>query len=73
LPQCEARNRRDTGAGNRRAAHIFIHYPERRRLPMRVKSFANFMLERRRGNPDLGSDAQSLVRPFLLPASGKRN
>ena len=54
-------------------AHIFIHYPERRQLPMRVKSFVSFMLERLRGNPDLGSDAQSLVRPFLQPASRKRN
>ena len=54
-------------------AHIFIHYPNRRQLPMRVRSFVNFLLERLRDNPDLGSDAQALVKPFLMPARKKKN
>ena len=53
-------------------AHIFIHYPNRRQLPMRVRSFVNFMLEHLRKNPDLGSDAQALVKPFSLPARRKK-
>ena len=47
-------------------AHIFIHYPNRKQLPMRVRSFVNFLLERLRRNPDLGSDARALVGPFLI-------
>lgn len=54
-------------------AHVFIHYPNRRQLPMRVRSFVNFLLERLRGNPDFGSDAQALVKPFLMPAYRKKN
>jgi len=46
-------------------AHIFLHYPNRRQLPARVRSFVNFLLESLRKNPDLGSDAQSLVAPFV--------
>lgn len=48
-----------------RPAHLFLHYPNRRQLPARVRSFVNFLLEHLRGNPDLGSDAQTLVAPFL--------
>jgi DNA-binding transcriptional LysR family regulator len=47
-----------------RPAHLFLHYPNRRQLPVRVRSFVNFLLERLRKNPDLGSDAQSLIAPF---------
>ena len=47
-----------------RPAHLFIHYPNRRQLPVRVRSFVNFLLERLRKNPDLGSDAQTLIAPF---------
>jgi DNA-binding transcriptional LysR family regulator len=45
--------------------HLFMHYPNRKHLPMRVRSFVNFMLERFRKNPDLISDPQSLVGPYL--------
>ena len=46
-------------------AQLFLHYPERKQLPARVKSFVNFLLEQLRRNPDLGADAQALVAPFL--------
>ena len=46
-------------------AHIFLHYPNRR-LPVRVRSFVNFLLDNLRGNPDLGPDAQSMIAPFLM-------
>ena len=46
-------------------ARIFLHYPNRRHLPARVKVFVSFMLEQLRGNPDLTSDPQALVAPFL--------
>lgn len=46
-------------------ARIFIHYPNRKHLPVRVKTFVSFMLERLRSNPDLTSDAQALLAPFL--------
>ncbi len=45
--------------------HLFVHYPNRKHLPMRVRSFVNFMLERFRKNPDLVSDPQLLVAPYL--------
>jgi DNA-binding transcriptional LysR family regulator len=48
-------------------AHLFIHYPNRRHLPMRVRSFVNFMLDRFRKNPDLTSNPQTLVAPFACP------
>ncbi len=48
-----------------RPAHLFIHYPNRKHLPVRVRSFVDFMLDRLRNNPDLVSDAQALVAPFL--------
>jgi DNA-binding transcriptional LysR family regulator len=54
-------------------ARIYIHYLSRRQLPARVKAFVNFMLERLRGNPDLTSDAQSLLAPFVsIPAKLSR-
>jgi DNA-binding transcriptional LysR family regulator len=46
-------------------ARIYIHYLSRRQLPVRVKAFVNFMLERLRSNPDLTSDAQLLLAPFV--------
>jgi DNA-binding transcriptional LysR family regulator len=46
-------------------AHIFLHYPNRK-LPARVRSFVNFLLDNLRGNPDLGPDAQSMIAPFLM-------
>ena len=46
-------------------ARIYIHYLSRRQLPARVKVFVNFMLERLRSNPDLTSDAQLLLAPFV--------
>jgi len=54
LPQCVSQ-----------PAHIFLHYPNRR-LPARVRSFVNFLLDNLRGNPDLGADAQSMIAPFLM-------
>jgi DNA-binding transcriptional LysR family regulator len=46
-------------------AHLFIHYPNRRHLPVRTRSFVNFMLDRFRKNPDLVSDPRTLVAPYL--------
>jgi DNA-binding transcriptional LysR family regulator len=54
LPHCMAQR-----------AHLFVHYPNRKHLPMRVRSFVNFMLERFRKNPDLVSDPQLLVASYL--------
>ena len=52
-------------------AHVFLHYPNRRHLPVRVRSFVNFLLERLRKNPDLCSDPQALMAPFR-PKRGKQ-
>ena len=46
-------------------ARIFIHYLSRKHLPVRVKAFVNFMLEHLRSNPDLTSDPQALLAPFV--------
>jgi hypothetical protein len=46
-------------------ARIFIHYASRKHLPARVKAFVKFMLERLRGHPDLTSDPQALIAPFV--------
>ncbi|HEU0084710.1 MAG TPA: LysR family transcriptional regulator [Bradyrhizobium sp.] len=46
-------------------AHLFIHYPNRKHLPARVRSFVNFALDRFRKNPDLVSDPQRLIAPFV--------
>ncbi|SEO96733.1 DNA-binding transcriptional regulator, LysR family [Rhodospirillales bacterium URHD0017] len=54
LPECASQ-----------VARIYIHYLSRRNLPARVKVFVNFMLERLRSNPDLTSDPQVLLAPFL--------
>ena len=53
-------------------ARIFIHYPNRRHLPARVKAFVNFMLEQLRRHCDLTSDPQTLVAPFLPQKSSSR-
>jgi DNA-binding transcriptional LysR family regulator len=45
--------------------HLFVHYPNRKQLPMRVRSFVNFMIDRFRRNPDLVSDPRTLVEPYL--------
>lgn len=44
--------------------HLFIHYPNRRHLPARVRSFVAFMLGQLRRNRDLTSDPRALVAPF---------
>ena len=48
-----------------RPAHLFFHYPNRKHLPVRVRGFVNFMLEKLRRNPDLVSDPRALVAPHL--------
>ena len=45
--------------------HLFIHYPNRKHLPVRVRSFVNFALDRFRKNPDLVSDPHGLIAPFV--------
>jgi DNA-binding transcriptional LysR family regulator len=54
-------------------ARIFIHYASRKHLPARVKAFVNFMLEQLRGNPDLRSDPQTLLAPFVSLGSRQRS
>ncbi len=53
-------------------AQLFLHYPNRRHLPTRVRSFVNFLLDHLRQNPDLASNPQGLVAPFLGMARGKK-
>jgi DNA-binding transcriptional LysR family regulator len=45
--------------------HLFMHYPNRKQLPVRTKSFVNFMLDQFRKNPDLVSDPKTLLAPYL--------
>jgi DNA-binding transcriptional LysR family regulator len=52
-----------------RPAHLFIHYPNRKHSPVRVRSFVDFMLDRLRKNPD--SDAQTLIAPYVRPRRSK--
>ena len=54
LPECVAQ-----------PARIFVHYVSRKHLAARVKAFVNFMLEHLRSNPDLTSDPQILLAPFV--------
>jgi DNA-binding transcriptional LysR family regulator len=62
LPECVSR-----------PARIFIHYVSRKHLPARLKAFVNFMLEHLRNNPDLTTDPQVLLAPFVnLPSPGSR-
>jgi DNA-binding transcriptional LysR family regulator len=51
-------------------AHLFLHYPNRRHLPARVRSFVSFMLERLRKNPDLTSDPRALLAPLTRDQDG---
>lgn len=46
-------------------ACIFIHYASRKHLPARVKAFVSFMLQHLRSHPDLTSDPQALIAPFV--------
>jgi LysR family transcriptional regulator, transcriptional activator for dmlA len=46
-------------------AHLFMHYPNRKQLPLRVTSFVKFMLERFRRNSDLVSEPKKLIAPYL--------
>jgi DNA-binding transcriptional LysR family regulator len=46
-------------------ARIFMHYATRKHVPARVRVFVNFMLEQLRSNPDLTSDPQKLLAPFV--------
>jgi LysR family transcriptional regulator, transcriptional activator for dmlA len=55
-----------------RRGQLFVHYPNRRQLPARVRSFVNFLLEQLRRNPDLGTDAQALVAPYAIKAAAAR-
>ena len=48
-----------------RPAMLFIHYPNRKGLPARVRSFVDFMLEKLRANADLTSDPHRLLAPFV--------
>jgi len=43
-------------------AHLFIHYPNRRNLPARVRTQVNFLLEQLRNNADLTTDVGMLIR-----------
>jgi hypothetical protein len=51
-------------------AHVFIHYPNRRNLPARVRCFVNFVVDALRANPDLTGDVQTLLRET---ATGRRD
>jgi DNA-binding transcriptional LysR family regulator len=46
--------------------HVFIHYPNRKQLPARVRAFVTFMLDHLRKNRDLTSDPHVLIAPFLV-------
>ena len=43
-------------------AHVFIHYPERRNTPARVRALVDFLLERLRGHPDLATPPRQLLQ-----------
>jgi DNA-binding transcriptional LysR family regulator len=43
-------------------AQVYLHYPNRRNLPARVRSFVDFLLERLRSHPDLTTDPTLLLR-----------
>jgi DNA-binding transcriptional LysR family regulator len=51
--------------------HVFIHYPNRRNLAARVRTLVDFLLERLRSNPDLVSDPQTLLAPFIGEISSR--
>jgi DNA-binding transcriptional LysR family regulator len=51
---------------------VYLHYPNRKNLPARTRALVEFLLDCLRREPDLQTDALSLVRPFLAgaPAPG---
>jgi DNA-binding transcriptional LysR family regulator len=51
-----------------RPALLFLHYPNRKQLPLRVTGFVKFMLDRFRKNPDLISDPKGLIAPYARRA-----
>lgn len=40
---------------------LFIHYPSRKHLPVRVRAFVDFVIEHFAGHPDLSADVSSYV------------
>jgi DNA-binding transcriptional LysR family regulator len=44
---------------------VYLHYPNRKNLPNRTRVFVDFVLEALRNEPDLQTDAQVLVAPFV--------
>lgn len=50
------------------AAQLFIHYPSRRNLPVRVRTLVEFLLEHLRRNPDLSASPKTLLARFTAPA-----
>ena len=44
---------------------LFLHYPNRRNLPARVRTFVDYLLQELRKNPDLTTDPQVLLAPFI--------
>ena len=44
---------------------VYLHYPNRKNLPNRTRVFVDFVLEALRQEPDLQTDAQALVAPFV--------
>jgi DNA-binding transcriptional LysR family regulator len=44
---------------------LYLHYPNRKNLPNRTRVFVDFVLEALRQEPDLLTDAQVLVAPFV--------
>jgi DNA-binding transcriptional LysR family regulator len=55
-----------------RGMQVFIHYPNRRNLPVRVRSFVDFLLEQLRRHPDLAADSQALIAPYVREAARAR-
>jgi DNA-binding transcriptional LysR family regulator len=44
---------------------VYLHYPNRKNLPSRTRVFVDFVLDELRKEPDLQTDAQVLVAPFV--------
>jgi DNA-binding transcriptional LysR family regulator len=45
--------------------HVYLHYPNRRNLPARVRALVDFLLQRLRAHPDLRGDPRELVRELV--------
>ncbi len=43
---------------------VYLHYPNRKNLPARTRTFTDFVLERLSREPDLNTPHQELVAPF---------